>query len=248
MNFILPSQAIKSAALACIWVTWALVSAAQAQPQCLPTSAINCSTGYLKAILPVMVYSEVFESACVRHDLCYRHGRVTYNHSKSYCATEFRSRMRATCSDINWRDIITLGGNVAACYAAAQAFYAAVGNFGGSAWASGPKTYCEYDGPGTPGWTVRPPGLPRPPLVNQPTKSPTVLGGIDVDRHCKIALGRNYTAISVGPRATDWRCQWRGDLQGISMQSACEKQYSHRPVKAIAFPPGDISSWRCVGA
>ncbi len=42
-------------------------------------------------------FSEVFETACVRHDLCYRHGHYTYDFSKDDCDQEFANLLTAQC-------------------------------------------------------------------------------------------------------------------------------------------------------
>ena len=40
----------------------------------------------------------VFHSACLIHDLCYKHGSYTYEYSRKTCDDEFRDRMNRTCA------------------------------------------------------------------------------------------------------------------------------------------------------
>jgi len=105
-----------------------------AQLDCLPTERVDCSTNWLKVAPPVAAYSEIFADACVLHDYCYRFGAATYGYSRSKCDTKLRRDMRDICGDATIWDFLTLGGTMAACYAAAEAFYEAVDKFGESAF------------------------------------------------------------------------------------------------------------------
>ncbi|MEQ1879198.1 MAG: hypothetical protein ABL958_21345, partial [Bdellovibrionia bacterium] len=40
----------------------------------------------------------VFHSACIVHDLCYKHGSYSYNISRKSCDEDFKSRMLKTCN------------------------------------------------------------------------------------------------------------------------------------------------------
>ncbi|HEX4924556.1 MAG TPA: hypothetical protein VFV50_10735 [Bdellovibrionales bacterium] len=40
----------------------------------------------------------VFHTACIVHDLCYKHGSYTYQLSRRSCDDEFRERMTKTCN------------------------------------------------------------------------------------------------------------------------------------------------------
>lgn len=44
-------------------------------------------------------FSEFFDAACVRHDLCYRHGYYTYGFSKDECDREFAGLLYQRCYD-----------------------------------------------------------------------------------------------------------------------------------------------------
>lgn len=45
-------------------------------------------------------FSEVFHSACVRHDLCYRHGYYTYQFTKEDCDNEFAEGLESRCTTV----------------------------------------------------------------------------------------------------------------------------------------------------
>ncbi|MGH8547515.1 MAG: hypothetical protein ACRERU_02715 [Methylococcales bacterium] len=44
------------------------------------------------------LFSEVFHSECVRHDLCYRHGYYTYQFTKRDCDDEFAEGLTSRCT------------------------------------------------------------------------------------------------------------------------------------------------------
>lgn len=86
---------------------------------------------------------ELFNSACNRHDQCYHSCRC----SKDYCDNLFRDDMNATCDNRYPPNIIKIGfwetdANSAirgVCYAAKDAFYAAVQGGGGSSYNEGQR-------------------------------------------------------------------------------------------------------------
>ncbi len=91
-------------------------------------------------------YKSKFDPACVRHDLCYRHGEATYGLTRRQCDDEFRSKMYGICSNIELIDIITFGASMAICNGHAQVFYEAVRDQGASRFRTGTdSTFCPYD-------------------------------------------------------------------------------------------------------
>ena len=72
------------------------------------------------------------------------------------------------------------------------------------------------------------------------------LGGVDLNAYCKATFGGTFKAVANGPGAGDWSCQQNNnDRRPISVQAACEMQYTARPVKAVAVDPSSATSWRC---
>lgn len=134
--------------LSAVLCTALISSPAQSQPTCLPTTPVDCSTGkYITWLPPVGWAKEVHAKACMKHDYCYRFGADTYGYTRDHCDTKFLDDMQSHCRDINFWDVITLGGSIAVCEATAQLFYAAVSGLGeGSFQNRGTGKVCEYDG------------------------------------------------------------------------------------------------------
>jgi hypothetical protein len=87
-------------------------------------------------------------------------------------------------------------------------------------------------------WQCVKPLPPAPP-------APKVLGGVDLMRYCKAAHGAGFRAVAVGGGAGNWTCERNAnDRRPISVQRACQMQYSARPIKAVAVG-GGIGAWRC---
>ena len=72
------------------------------------------------------------------------------------------------------------------------------------------------------------------------------LGGVNLNAYCKATFGGTFKAVANGSGAGDWSCQQNNnDRRPISVQTACEMQYSVRPIKAVAVDPSSATSWRC---
>lgn len=84
------------------------------------------------------------------------------------------------------------------------------------------------------------------PVSNPTSPGSRVLGGLNLTAYCKATFGNGFKAITVGTGAGDWTCA-RGEhnRRPISVQNACEMQYSARPIKAVALDPSDAGSWVC---
>ncbi|MCY9879541.1 hypothetical protein OTK59_23650 [Vibrio natriegens] len=122
-------------------------NASSSELSCLPSSAVDCSTGYLGYILPFSAYDEIFEKACVSHDYCYRFGYETYGYSRGACDDKFLTKMRSICRNPTISDYVTFGSTMAACEAAAVSYYIAVDQQGASSYKTSESKFCEYNGP-----------------------------------------------------------------------------------------------------
>jgi hypothetical protein len=137
---------------ATIW-TVATTAAMASPPECLPTEAIDCSTTWLNLFRPIAVAAIVFESACVTHDLCYRHGAATYGYDKMKCDEDLLADIDTMCrSDIRFIDVATLGLTRVFCNIGKRGFYAAVSrsHLADEAFKTDESTCCRYDEDGIP--------------------------------------------------------------------------------------------------
>lgn len=122
----------------------------RAQIECLPSSPVDCSASYLKALAPpVALYSEIFDDACLKHDYCYRFGATTYGYSKAKCDDDFYKDMKDICDPDGWGwgiVLVSAGTSLVACQTAAAAFYAAVKNLGDDAYQNAKEgEVCHYE-------------------------------------------------------------------------------------------------------
>ena len=126
-----------------------IVPAAYAETEnCVEKEEVACSNPWIVRGLtniPGAYYEDKFGSACVVHDYCYRHGYKTYGQSRTYCDDSFYRTIKRTCDDIDAATYISLGLTNAGCYAAAEAYYKAVQNFGEPQYHRSDGTYCRYD-------------------------------------------------------------------------------------------------------
>lgn len=96
-------------------------------PECLPDYPLGCSASWLTMSRPVAAFSIVFADACLKHDLCYRHGAATYGYDKAKCDEDFIADIDAVCrGELRFLDFATLGLNRVACFAAKRLAAAAV--------------------------------------------------------------------------------------------------------------------------
>ncbi|WP_117212170.1 hypothetical protein [Allorhizocola rhizosphaerae] len=78
-----------------------------------------------------------------------------------------------------------------------------------------------------------------------PAQAATIIGGINVDRQCKVQHGSAFTAVVLDTRnAYSWRCHYSGYLYGVDMNSACINQYGGGAF-SVLLDPGNAYSWRC---
>jgi len=125
--------------------------------RCGAGESVGCSVPwYVNVVDPttLLFAQKVFNSACIFHDYCYRHGQATYGRAKSDCDVKFLDKMRAICSAPNLGNIagafLSGLGSVAACLAYAQTFYEGVAHAPQAAasfrtQATDPKsTFCRY--------------------------------------------------------------------------------------------------------
>ena len=83
------------------------------------------------------------------------------------------------------------------------------------------------------------PTLPPRPIIR-------VLGGVNLNAYCSATFGAAFKAVANGPGAGDWSCQQNNnDRRPISVQTACEMQYSERPIRSVALNPAAAGSWVC---
>jgi hypothetical protein len=75
-----------------------------------------------------------------------------------------------------------------------------------------------------------------------------VLGGIDLDAHCKRAYGDDAIAINPGAYQTGWRCAaTRGGIFNtfeIDFDTACFEQYDQLAYADVA-DNNRLDAWRC---
>lgn len=129
-------------------------------------------------------YSELFNDACVVHDLCYRSAKT-----KSSCDADFLYNMQAVCYKLDVLMAATAGGTVAACLTAANAGYAGVVAKGQDSYDGDQKDF-GYPAGGAPVQPAPPPPSSYPPpggtrpvafnvALNKPTQqSSTAFGGM----------------------------------------------------------------------
>ena len=113
-------------------------------------------------------YSELFNDACIIHDLCYRTAR-----GKSTCDLEFLVNMQAVCYKIDVLMAATAGTSVAACLAVANIGYGAVSTIGQSAFADAQATFHLTSQPPSPSPSPVPTPTPPPAQNNIALNKPT---------------------------------------------------------------------------
>ncbi len=87
--------------------------------------------------------ADKFHSACVLHDLCYRHGAATYDHSRDACDKEFYENMRTACEGPAGLGLLN-PEDFAKCRLAALQTYEAVKEQGEKHFRSATSSYCDY--------------------------------------------------------------------------------------------------------
>jgi hypothetical protein len=82
-------------------------------------------------------------------------------------------------------------------------------------------------------------------VTSRPVPAPKILGGVDLMRYCNVIHGAAFRAVAVGSGAGNWTCERNAnDRRSISVQRACEMQYSARPITAVTVGSG-TGAWRC---
>jgi hypothetical protein len=87
--------------------------------------------------------ADKFHEACVTHDLCYRHGNITYGLSREECDEEFYVNMKAACAGPANLGMLD-PEDFAKCQLAANRTYAGVVEHGEPHFKLGSGSYCEY--------------------------------------------------------------------------------------------------------
>lgn len=87
--------------------------------------------------------ADKFHDACVTHDLCYRHGNITYGLSREECDSEFYDNMKVACAGTANLGMLD-PEDYAKCQLAANRTYAAVKKHGEPHFKLGHGSYCEY--------------------------------------------------------------------------------------------------------
>ena len=111
---------------------------------CGEQEPLGCSIP--QTVLIIEEYSrqaDKFHSACVTHDLCYRHGNITYGLSREECDDEFYENMKAACAGTANLGILD-PEEYAKCQLAANQTYRAVKKHGEPHFKLGWGSYCEY--------------------------------------------------------------------------------------------------------
>ena len=115
-----------------------------AEHPCGELEPLGCSIP--QAVLLIEEYSQQadkFHAACVTHDLCYRHGNITYGLSRKECDDEFYENMRDACAGTANLGILD-AEDYAKCQLAANQTYRAVEEHGAPHFKLGSGSYCEY--------------------------------------------------------------------------------------------------------
>ena len=75
------------------------------------------------------------------------------------------------------------------------------------------------------------------------------LGGVNLNTYCRAVFGQGFKSVLIGSTAGDWTCERSaGNRRPISVQQACNMQYSGRGIVAKALDWNDPGSWRCFKA
>jgi hypothetical protein len=83
-------------------------------------------------------------------------------------------------------------------------------------------------------------------LLNILPANAGVLGGIDIDRHCREIHGSGSYATLIERTAWGWRCQSGSNQYSIDLTNACKRQYNNQNARAETTNSRDPYSWRCV--
>ena len=114
-------------------------------PPCGSSEPLGCSipTAVLVVSKDYEAQADKFHSACVTHDLCYRHGEATYGMTRKQCDVEFYDNMKAACSGFKGLGVLD-PEEFAKCQFAAKQTYEAVRTHGQNHYHSATSTYCAY--------------------------------------------------------------------------------------------------------
>jgi len=75
------------------------------------------------------------------------------------------------------------------------------------------------------------------------------LGGVNLTAYCQGAYGSSFKSLAIGSGAGDWVCQNGSDIHDrrpISVQTACQQQYSPYKSSVKAKSGAGAGSWVCV--
>ncbi len=96
----------------------------------------GCSTPVAK--VATVGYDKTFHKACVKHDLCYRHGYITYHRSRKKCDDDFLKDMNKICRK---KPLPLRPG----CYSASLIYYKAVQKLGDDSFRKKNSQICYYE-------------------------------------------------------------------------------------------------------
>ena len=120
-------------------------AATSTPPPCGGSQQLGCSipTAVLVISEDYEEQADKFHDACVRHDLCYRHGEATYGLTRKQCDVEFHDNMKAACSGFKGLGVLD-PAEFSKCQFAAKQTYEAVRTHGEKHFRSATSTYCAY--------------------------------------------------------------------------------------------------------
>ncbi len=206
-------------------------------------------------------YSELFNDACIIHDLCYRTAR-----GKGTCDGEFLANMQAVCYKV---DVLMLAGGVTvgACLAVANAGWVGVNTAGQSAYNDAQKTFHLTSVAPTP--APPPPPQPTPSPVpppaqnnlalNKPTNQSSTAFGGDASRAVDGNMDGTYNNGSVTHSDLENGAWWMVDLgaeyliQNVTVYNrtdCCSERLSAMVLEAgrAEWPQRSVRAQRPIGA
>ena len=135
---------MKALSLSIAAISLSACAATKTEHPCGELEPLGCSIP--QAVLLFEQYAQQadkFHGACVRHDLCYRHGNVTYGLSRERCDDEFYENMKDACAGTANLGMLD-PADYAKCQLAANQTYEAVRSHGEKHFKLGSGSYCEY--------------------------------------------------------------------------------------------------------
>ena len=135
---------MRNVPVAIFLATLCACASAPTEHPCGELEPLGCSIP--QAVLLIEEYADQadkFHDACVIHDLCYRHGNITYGVSREECDDEFYVNMKDACAGTANLGMLD-PEDFAKCQLAANQTFMAVKKHGEPHFNSGSGSYCEY--------------------------------------------------------------------------------------------------------